>query len=172
MANDTEARSRITLLGQGSTQVVYGNLLSLPYGGGLLYVQPVYLKSTNVANPYPLMKLVLVSYGTTVAFGDTLDIAIQNLVKKAGGTPSTGQPPPDQGQQNPPPSTTVSSELLAAAQKLDAAITKVQQAQAAGDFAAYGQALGELQTAMNEFKAAQAKASSAPPASPSPSPSR
>jgi len=174
MANDTEARSRITLLGQGSTQVVYGNLLSLPYGGGLLYVQPVYLKSSNVANPYPLMKLVLVSYGTTVAYGDTLDIAIQNLVKKAG-TPTTGQPPPpDQGQQNPPPSTTVvSSDLLAAAAKVDAAITKVQAAQAAGDFAAYGAALAELQTAMKEFKDAQARATAAtPPASPSPSPSR
>ena len=174
MANDTEARSRITLLGQGSTQVVYGNLLSLPYGGGMLYVQPVYLKSSNVANPYPLMKLVLVSYGTTVAYGDTLDAAIQALVKKAGA-PTTGQPPPggDTGQANPPPSSgSASPELLAAAQKLDAAITKVQQAQQAGDFAAYGSALAELQTAMNEFKAAQAKASSAPPASPSPSPTQ
>ena len=59
---------------------------------------------------------------------------------------TTGQPPPTTGQ-NP----VVSAQLLAAAAKVDAAITKVQQAQTSGDFAAYGAALAELQTAMNEF---------------------
>src|SRR4029450_2946551 len=130
MVNDGDVRQRITLLGgQGSAQVVYGNLLSLPYGGGLLYVQPVYLKSTNVQNPYPLMRLVLVSYGSTVGFSDTLSGAIQELVKKTGQTPPTGeQPPPDAGQ---PPTTggQVSAELLAAANRLDAAITKGQRGQ-------------------------------------------
>ncbi len=76
--------------GRVQAQVVYGNLLSLPYGGGLLYVQPVYLRSTNVANPFPLMRLVLVSYGSTVGFSDTLGGAIQELVKKSGQTPPTG----------------------------------------------------------------------------------
>ncbi len=170
MVNDEQVRSRITLLsGQGAAQVVYGNLLSLPYGGGLLYVQPVYLKSTNVSNPFPLMRLVLVSYGSTVGFSDTLGGAIQELVKKSGQTPPTGeQPPPTTGQ--PPPTGGVSAELLAAANRVDAAITKVQQAQASGDFAAYGDALAELQAAMNEFKAAQSRASGAAP-SPTPSPS-
>jgi uncharacterized membrane protein (UPF0182 family) len=162
MVNDNDVRGRITLLsGQGQAQVVYGNLLSLPYAGGLLYVQPVYVKS-NVANAYPLMRLVLVSFGSTVGFSDTLGGAIQELVKKGQGQPITGQPPPNNGQ---PPTTgqnpVVSSALLAAAAKVDAAITKVQQAQASGDFAAYGEALAELQAAMNEFKAAQAAAGSA-----------
>jgi uncharacterized membrane protein (UPF0182 family) len=117
MVNDEQVRSRITLLsGQGAAQVVYGNLLSLPYGGGLLYVQPVYLKSTNVSNPFPLMRLVLVSYGSTVGFSDTLGGAIQELVKKSGQTPPTGeQPPPTTGQ--PPPTGGVSAELLAAADR-------------------------------------------------------
>jgi len=170
MVNDEQVRSRITLLsGQGAAQVVYGNLLSLPYGGGLLYVQPVYLKSTNVSNPFPLMRLVLVSYGSTVGFSDTLGGAIQELVKKSGQTPPTGeQPPPTTGQ--PPPTGGVSAELLAAADRVDAAITKVQQAQASGDFAAYGAALAELQAAMNDFKAAQSRANGAAP-SPTPSPS-
>jgi uncharacterized membrane protein (UPF0182 family) len=180
MVNDTDARSRITLLsGQGASQVVYGNLLSLPYGGGLLYVQPVYLKSSNVANPYPLLRLVLVNYGNTVAFADSLSGAIQELVRKGSsgntGGPEPGQPPPPANQGNP----VVSADLLAAAAKLDAAITRVQNAQASGDFAEYGAALAELKTAMDEFKAAQARATSAPPpasspaspASPAPSPS-
>ena len=173
MANDNDARARITLLGQGSTQVVYGNLLSLPYGGGLLYVQPVYLKSTNVTNTYPLMRLVLVSYGSTVSFGQTLDEAIKGLVAKAQtGAPPGNNPPNDQPQNQPGTgTTTLSPELAAAASKLSAAIAKVQSAQASGDFAAYGAALGEMQTAMNEFLAAQARASTGTTSSPSPSPS-
>jgi uncharacterized protein len=173
MVNDNDARQRITLLGQGSSQVVYGNLLSLPYGGGLLYVQPVYLKSTNVANPYPLMRLVMVSYGTTVSFGQTLDEAIKGLVAKGeagGATPPNQQPGETANNQPTTGATPLSPELAAAATKLSQAITKVQTAQASGDFTAYGQALSELQTAMNDFLAAQSRATGST-ASPSSSPS-
>jgi uncharacterized membrane protein (UPF0182 family) len=171
MVNDTDTRQKITLLGQGSSQVVYGNLLSLPYGGGLLYVQPVYLKSSNVSNPYPLMRLVLVSYGSTVASAGTLDEAIKGLVAKgqaASGAPAAN-PPPGQNPAAPGAGTVLSPELAAAASKLSAAIAKAQAAQASGDFAAYGAALGELNTAMNEFLAAQQRASATSP-SPTPSP--
>lgn len=173
MINDNDARQRITLLGQGSSQVVYGNLLSLPYGGGLLYVQPVYLKSTNVANSYPLMRLVLLSYGSTVSFGQTLDEAIKGLVAKgeAAGAPTTGAPPAANPGAGGGAGTVLSPELQAAATKLSAAIAKAQAAQASGDFAAYGAALGELNTAMNEFLAAQQRASAGAGAGASPSPS-
>ena len=62
----------------------------------MLYVQPVYVKSAN-ANAYPLMRLVLVSFGSQVGNGPTLTEAINNLLSKAptSGTrpPTTGQPP-------------------------------------------------------------------------------
>ncbi len=168
MATDRDAISQINLLkGQGTqAQVVYGNLLSLPYGGGLLYVQPVYVKSANV-NPFPLMRLVLVSYGNLVGFDSTLQGAINALVKKAGEAPTN--PPPGTGNETPPPSGQPSgtpttpppvmpnTELAAAAAKVSAAITKVQDAQVKGDFAAYGAALAELDAAMKEFQAAQSK---------------
>jgi len=172
MANDVDARSRITLLGgQGQAQVVYGNLLSLPYGGGLLYVQPVYLKSANVANPFPLMRLVLVSYGTQVGFDTTLQGAIKQLVDKgAQNPPTTGEQQPGGEQQPPSGEQALSADMAAAIAKIDAALGKLRTSQQAGDFATYGQALAELQTAMAEFKAAQARASGAT-SSPTPSPS-
>ena len=50
---------------------MYGNLLSLPFGGGMLYVEPVYVKSTNT-NSYPLMRKVLLSLRRQfVAYEDT-----------------------------------------------------------------------------------------------------
>ncbi|MDT5025167.1 MAG: uncharacterized protein QOE61_1593, partial [Micromonosporaceae bacterium] len=169
MATDGDAISRINLLkGQGTqAQVVYGNLLSLPYGGGLLYVQPVYVKSANV-NPFPLMRLVLVSYGSLVGFDTTLQGAINALVKKAGET-TTGAGPPPGGTQTPPNTPPAqNAEVAAAAAKIDAAITRLHDTQAKGDFAGYGAALGELDAAVKEFQAAQAKATGTAPA-PAPS---
>jgi len=171
MANDVDARSRITLLGgQGQAQVVYGNLLSLPYGGGLLYVQPVYLKSANVANPFPLMRLVLVSYGTQVGFDTTLQGAIKQLVDKGAQNPPTTGEQPGGEQPTPGQQPGLTADMAAAIAKIDAALDKLRAAQQSGDFTAYGQALAELEAATKEFEAAQARASGATPA-PTPSPS-
>src|SRR5690606_4383052 len=121
-----------------------GNLLSLPFGGGLLYVQPAYLQSRNVENPYPLMRLVLVNYGNYVGFGDSLQAAIQNLMSKAGGSPVTPTEPtePTEPGTEPPSGElpALTPELAAAVARLDAAIAAVERTQASGDFAAYGAA--------------------------------
>jgi uncharacterized membrane protein (UPF0182 family) len=44
---DSEVSRLLNILRQGSTKVLNGNLLTLPVGGGLLYVQPVYIQSTG-----------------------------------------------------------------------------------------------------------------------------
>ncbi len=177
MTSDTGVRNSITLLqGQGSaTSIVFGNLLSLPYGNGLLYVQPVYIKLQQ-ANPFPLMKLVLVSYGTQVGYAPTLQAAIKVMVDK---TPAQGNTGNNNGNTGTPPGNNaggtpqLTPALQAAAAKVDAAITKLQTAQRAGDFKAQGEALAELDTAMKEFQAAATAAGipDATPPSPTTSPS-
>jgi uncharacterized membrane protein (UPF0182 family) len=163
MANDSEARSRINILstGQGA-QVVYANLLSLPYAEGLLYVQPVYVKSAAVANAFPKMSLVLVSYGNTVGFAETLQGAIAELVRKGGAQvppgqqPPTNQPPTNQPPTNQPP--VQSGELAAAIAKIDAALDKLSAAYRTGDFNQIGAATAELDKAIKEYRALEARA--------------
>ncbi len=76
---NTAVASEISLLARGgSTTVVYGNLLTVPVGGGLLYVEPIYVKSTKETQ-YPLLRKVLVAFGDQVAFEDTLDKALDDL---------------------------------------------------------------------------------------------
>jgi uncharacterized membrane protein (UPF0182 family) len=58
--------------------VISGNLLTLPVGGGLLYVQPVYVRSTGDTS-YPLLRKILVSFGEKIAFEDTLNEALDAL---------------------------------------------------------------------------------------------
>ena len=77
-ANPTVSQQLNLLRQGGSTKVESGNLLTLPVGGGLLYVQPVYVRGTGTTS-YPLLQKVLVSFGDKIGFGDTLDEALDQV---------------------------------------------------------------------------------------------
>ncbi|MGN6272112.1 MAG: UPF0182 family membrane protein [Protaetiibacter sp.] len=70
--------TELNLLNQQGSKVTRGNLLTVPVGGGLLYVQPVYVASTGETS-YPLLRKVLVAFGDQVAFEDTLDAALDAI---------------------------------------------------------------------------------------------
>ena len=76
--SDPTVSQQLNLLKQGQSEVINGNLLTLPVGGGLLYVQPVYVQSTGDTS-YPLLQKVLVAFGDQIAFEDTLDLALDVL---------------------------------------------------------------------------------------------
>lgn len=76
--SDATVGQQLNLLRQGQTEVISGNLLTLPVGNGLLYVQPVYVRSTGDTS-YPLLRKILVSFGEKIAFEDTLDEALDAL---------------------------------------------------------------------------------------------
>lgn len=75
---NADVSKELNLLESGSTNVERGNLLTLPLGGGLVYVQPVYVKSSG-STSFPLLKKVLVAFGDQVGFADTLDEALDQV---------------------------------------------------------------------------------------------
>ncbi|GAB2927516.1 UPF0182 family protein [Micromonospora polyrhachis] len=170
MTNNATIRQQLNLLSSNQAQVQYGNLLSLPFGDGMLYVEPVYVKS-NQTNAYPLLQKVLLSYGdggSYVVLADNMTDGIKALVEQGKKAGATTPPPPDGG--TPPPSDTntppMIGELATAAAKVQAAIAEVKAAQASGDFERYGRALKALDEAMTAFQAAQQAANPAPSGSP------
>ena len=64
---DTEISSQLTLWGQQGSEVIMGNLLVMPIEDSLLYVQPVYLQSSQTA--LPQLKRVIVFYRATTPAG-------------------------------------------------------------------------------------------------------
>ena len=78
--SDPTVSQALNLLRQGASDVLNGNLLTLPVGGGLLYVQPVYLKSTGETS-YPTLQRVLVAFGDKIGFAPTLDEALEPAVR-------------------------------------------------------------------------------------------
>jgi uncharacterized membrane protein (UPF0182 family) len=174
MTNNTTVRSELTLLSNSNqSQVLFGNLISLPVGDGMLYVEPVYVKSGQ-QDAVPLLQKVLMSYGdggTYVVLANSLKDGLDKLVAQGKNqAPTTTTPPsgttPPAGTEPPP---AVTGQLATAAAALDKAIADVKSAQASGDFVKYGQALQALETAMTNFQNAQKAAS--PTATPTTGPS-
>ncbi|MEV5004475.1 UPF0182 family protein [Streptomyces sp. NPDC093064] len=148
----------IRLLKGGDSEVEYGNLLTVPLDGGLLYVEPVYLRGGGLK--YPLLRKVLVTYGGNTAFEDTLDKALNKVFGTEGSTteppgPETGGGGTGSGKTNPPPSSNPTvQEALKDAQK---AFDDGQTALKNGDWQAYGQAQKDLQDALKRAEDAQAE---------------
>ncbi|MCP2259650.1 hypothetical protein LX15_003355 [Streptoalloteichus tenebrarius] len=179
--SSSNVSSELNLLRQQQTRVQYGNLLTLPVGGGLLYVEPVYIERSQQASSFPQLARVLVSFGGKVGYAATLAEALEQVFGAGAGSSTTN--PGQQGQQGQQPTTTtqppntstppppggqqVSPELGKAVQDISAALEKVRKAQQAGDFAALGQAYKELDEATKRFE--QARPQGGGGSSPSPS---
>ena len=95
---DPAISSQLTLLRNGGSDVEYGNLLSLPVGGGLLYVEPVYIRATT-GTTYPLLRKVLVSFNGKTVMADTLGDALAGVLgtSTTPTTPTTPNPPTNPG---------------------------------------------------------------------------
>jgi uncharacterized membrane protein (UPF0182 family) len=152
VASNFEAKpdvaNALSLLRQGGSDVVLGNLLTLPVGNGLLYVQPVYVRATGNASAYPLLQKVLVSFGDVIGFDSSLKGALDQVFGGNSGTNSSaGNPTTSNG----------SADLASALQSAKQAIADGQAALAKGDFAAYGRAQDRLKAAIAAAIAAQSR---------------
>ncbi|RBY91838.1 membrane protein [Blastococcus sp. TBT05-19] len=167
--NDEVAQD-LNLFRGADSQPVFGNLLTLPIGtDGLLYVQPLYVEGTG-ANSFPLLRKVLVNYGDRVGYADTLGEALDQVFGDGAGQSATDGEPAGDGDTEPTPSpttppppppgggTTPTPGLDAAVAEMNAVLGRLADAQRAGDFAAQGQALADLQRAVEAYQQAQAAA--------------
>jgi len=164
--NDEAIATKLTQVrgssGTSGAAVTYGNLLILPIGGvggGLLYIEPVYLQSQSGTAPFPTLQLIFASYDGKVVYGSTVADVVQALTGQTAPptvtSPTQGAPPP-----------AVSAQVDAAVKAIQAAITELHAAQKADDFVRIGRAQAQLEAAVHQFELAQAAAQQ-----PSPSPS-
>ena len=89
-ANETVADRLRPFLNQGAATATFGNLLTLPLGGGLLYVTPVYTQRQGSTGSYPALRFVVVRFGQEVGIGDTLQQALDQVFEGDSGVPTRG----------------------------------------------------------------------------------
>jgi len=145
-----EVANSLSLLRQGGSDVVLGNLLTLPVGGGLLYVQPVYVRATSNSASYPLLQKVLVSFGDQIGYDDTLKGALDQVFGgNSGTTTTTGTTTSTTGTTN----TSLANALASAKQAYADGLAALSK----GDFAAYDKAQKRLKSALDSAINAQTK---------------
>jgi uncharacterized protein len=146
--SDPNIAESLNLLKRGDSEIEYGNLLTVPLEGGLLYIEPVYVRGAGTN--YPRMRKVLVTYGERIAFEDTLGQALDKVFDSKG---ESGEGDGGDQPEEPPPSESASvQEALGKAQD---AYDKGQRALEKGDWEAYGKAQDELKDALKDAQEAE-----------------
>ncbi len=176
--SDPAVATELSLLRQGGAETITGNLLTLPVGGGLMYVQPVYVQQSGAtAATFPVLRRVLVAFGEEVGFAPTLQESLDQVFRGEAGIetgepenvaedvpaveegeapPAEEEPPAEEppaeeeppADEQQPPPTGNAQELIEAAQQ---AYDDAEAAQREGDWAAYGEALQRLEEALNQL---------------------
>jgi uncharacterized membrane protein (UPF0182 family) len=168
---DKNISSTFTLLRQGGSTVVLGDVQLVPVGDGLLYVRPVYVKASSDPNAFPTLTYLAMSDGSTEVLGcaqpgTTTNAAQQqsSVAANVSCAGTTGDPVADALAKffgtTPPPANpggnntggnnvTVPPTFAATLQKIQQDIQTYRSATASGDFAKAGQALADAQRLLN-----------------------
>ncbi|MEO6701874.1 MAG: UPF0182 family protein [Jatrophihabitantaceae bacterium] len=170
----------LTLLDSGGSQVLHGNLLTLPIGNSFLYVEPLYVQASG-SNGYPILQRVLVAYGDKIGYAASLDEALRNLSHppvgasllnggSSGSSPPTTTPPstpPATSSPSATPTPTPSQSTLAPGEasivaQLNEALNRLSAAYKSGDLAAIGKAQADVLRLSTQYSKAQASATAKP----------
>jgi len=166
--SDPFVSQQLTLLRGRGSEVDLGNLLSLPVAGGVLYVEPVYIRGAG-QDSYPLLQKVLAGFGSKVAFKDTIGEALAAVLGTSTSPPPTGSENGGSGS-NPGTDQTAQQRLAFDIARAQEAYSRGQAALVVGDFTKYGEAQKDLKKYLDDAALVQKQLGIAGP-SPSPSPS-
>lgn len=103
---DTTISSKLTLWGQGGSEIIRGNLMVVPIDGGFIYVEPIYIRSEKQGASIPQMQAIVFAVDKKIIMVETksLDTAIAQFFGQQGQPaeppeePAEGTPGPDQPQ--------------------------------------------------------------------------
>ena len=172
----TAASEQLTLLRHGGSKVTLGNLVTVPLGGSLLSVEPVYVSasSSTSSGSYPQLKKFFTFYyyggatGGQVGFGNTLAESLAQVFGSAGQAPGGTGTGGTGGH--------VSAQVLQFLAQAEQDYNKAQAALRTGNLSLYYQDILQMKAALDQARNAAAPAKSGsgatkPAGSPSPSPS-
>jgi uncharacterized membrane protein (UPF0182 family) len=145
---DAQIAGQITLWNQQGSKVKRGNLIIMPIGTGLLFVEPIYLQA--VRSPMPELRLVVLATQERLTYADSFEAALKQLLgqpqkaaEKETRTAAPGEKPAM------PPS---SGELIKNAAQ---AFADYQRLTSEGKLAEAGQKLDELKRALDQLQTQQ-----------------
>lgn len=143
---DAQLSGQITLWNQQGSKVKRGNLIIMPIGTGLLFVEPIFLQA--VRSPMPELRLVVLATQERLVYAESFEAALAQLL---GQTQKTGAKPADEkkpGETTAPPS---SNELI---KRAGQTFADYQRLTAEGKLGEAGQKLDELKRILEQLEKA------------------
>jgi uncharacterized membrane protein (UPF0182 family) len=163
MQQDARFSADQTLFSQSGSDVRFGDFLIIPISDGLLYVQPVYVRSSQ-ETAIPELKRVLIANGGRLGYGTNLQLALNDSFGVAVVPPEDGEPSPDG---------TVPQQIARLLQQAVDHFAQAEEALRAGDLARYQSEIEAAQAAIeraSELAARQRGETASPSPTPTPSP--
>jgi uncharacterized membrane protein (UPF0182 family) len=163
ISQDPTIKNQTALLGQAGSRVIRGNMLIIPVGQTVLYVQPLYVQSTETESAPTELKFVIVATTERVVMRPTLPEALAALAAEDGGEapPSEPAPPTEPGGDPTDDPADLAAQALAAYERGQAALR-------AGDWATYGREQAILEDLLRRLAGEPAPAEPVPAGTPSP----
>jgi uncharacterized membrane protein (UPF0182 family) len=162
--SNAAASAELTLLRRGGSTVTLGNMITIPVGGGLLYIEPVYVTASAAGSTgsYPSLQRVFAFYGGhPVGFQPNLQEALAQVF-----TGTSGQAAPGGGGSG----GSVNAQVIGDLKQAQQFYAQAQAALHSGNLAAYAQDIAKMANKISNARAAAARAGHGATTSPKPSP--
>ena len=153
---DQEISPQITLWNQQGSEVIQGTLLVIPIEEALLYIRPLYLRSSG--GRIPELRRVVVAYQNQIVMEETLDEALERLFGQ--GDPSPIPPAATTLLANAAPTPNEALPVAGAQTSPYSALARLAQdhyaraldAQRDGNWAQYGEEIERLGAVLGELE--------------------
>src|SRR5690625_2672398 len=151
---DSYISQQLNLWSQGGSEVIRGNLLVIPIEDTVLYVEPVYIESSNETS-LPEVKQVIMAYEDHIVMEETFE---QSLEKILGYLKTDSKQPekPEEMEEQEIEEQEIEEEPLIDAEKTLQEIGDLfdlyQQALTDGDWSKAGEIMEELEERLRQIK--------------------
>ncbi len=140
--SDMEISKELNLWSQGGSKVIRGNMIVVPIKNSIMYVEPIYITSSN-QSALPELKQVVVAYNEKIVMKSTLSDAIYALFgEKAPQVPTVNDEFTEENE--------ISYDD--AAKRVVEEFKKVKDATSQNDWSGFGEAMKSLEQSVAELE--------------------
>ncbi len=145
--NDPDISREMTLWGQGGSSVIRGNMLAIPVGNSIIYVEPVYISSGNQTS-LPELKRIILAYNDKIVMEETFEKALYKMFDFKL-TPSVELTEPVNPEVVPEPE--ITPELAPDSSVIEL-FDSIKKSMAEGNWEAFGKNFSLLEQEINKMR--------------------
>lgn len=137
--SDTEISKELNLWSQGGSKVIRGNMIVVPVRNSILYVEPIYIASSN-QSALPELKQVVAAYNEKIVMKNSLNEALYALFNEKAPAESTAEIADEK------------PSYLEAARRVIEEFKKVKEATSQNNWSGFGESMNALEGSVGELE--------------------